>query len=86
MAESTPTNPNQTPQYARGCDLSVIPLAADTPPADIDRLLGVETSNPFLRRLRIERGILNPANLPPDLTAIVPLDGDALAKLLGGDK
>ena len=84
MADTTSSSSSQTPRYARGCDLSVIPKAADTPPADIKQLLGVDSANPFLRRLRIERGILNPADLPSDLTTTVPLEGDALGKLLGG--
>jgi hypothetical protein len=64
-----------TPMYARGCDLSRVPLAANTPPADLKAILGVDSSNPFLRKLRMQQGFLDPAKLPPDLLKIVPIMG-----------
>jgi hypothetical protein len=85
MAESTNNAPD-SPQYARGCDLSQVPKAADVQPINLKRVLGVDSANPFLRALRIERKLLDPADLPADLVKAVPLEGDALGALLEGRK
>jgi hypothetical protein len=85
MAEST-TNAPDLPQYSRGCDLSQVPKAADVAPIELKRILGVDSANPFLRALRIEHGLLSPADLPAELVKAVPLGGDALAALLEGRK
>lgn len=45
--------------YALGTDLSEVPDARDTPAADLQRLLNVESANPFLQQRRIEEGFLS---------------------------
>jgi hypothetical protein len=59
-------------KYSRGCDLSRVPKAADVPAADLKTLLAVDSSNPFLRTLRIQQGLLKAEALPVDLRGIVP--------------
>lgn len=86
MPGSGPNDLNPKPFYARGADLSLVPKADETPPADLKKLLGVDSANPFLRALRIERGFLKAAALPSELTQQTPLDAGALAKLREGEK
>jgi hypothetical protein len=62
--------------YARGGDLSKVPTAADTPPANLEQILAVDTSNPFLRQLRIEQGLLRPPDVAPELLGRVPTTPD----------
>lgn len=85
MPSSGPNDLNPKPFYARGADLSLIPKAAETPSADLKKLLGVDSANPFLRALRIERGFLTATALPPELTQQTPLDSAALAKMREGE-
>ncbi len=59
-------------KYAKGCDLSKVAKAAEVPPADLKTLLAVDSSNPFLRTLRIQQGFLKADALPADLRTIVP--------------
>jgi hypothetical protein len=54
-------------RYPKGCDLSRIPKATDAPPTDVKTLSGVDSSNPFLRALRIQQGFLKPEDLPVEL-------------------
>ena len=68
-------------KYARGCDLSRVPKAADVPAIDLKTILAVDTSNPFLRTLRIQQGFLTTAALPADLQAIVPSVAPVKAEL-----
>jgi len=58
-------------RYARGGDLTKIPKAADTPPADLFKILNVDTSNPYLRAIRIQRGFLRLEDLPLELRSRV---------------
>jgi len=81
MADSGPNDQNPAPLHGRGCDLTLIPKAADMPPTDLKEFLGVDSANPFLRALRIERGFLKVDGLPRELTLAAPLDSAALAKL-----
>jgi hypothetical protein len=53
--------------YPKGCDLSRVPKATDGPPTDVNTLLGVDSSNPFLRALRIQQGFLKIEDLPEEL-------------------
>jgi hypothetical protein len=59
-------------RYAKGGDLSKVTKAADVPAIDLKRVLAVDTSNPFLRALRIQQGFLNAEMLPADLRTIAP--------------
>ena len=86
MPDSGPNDSNPSPFYARGADLSRIPKAADIPSTDLKQVLGVDSANPFLRALRIERGVLNAAELPRELSQAAPFDSAALAKLRENDK
>jgi hypothetical protein len=86
MPVSGPNDLNPPPPHARGADLSLIPKAADVPAADLKKLLGVDSANPFLRALRIERGFLKASDLPRELSRAVPLDSAALAKLREEEK
>ena len=61
-----------TPRYARGCDLTKIPTAAATPPADLDKILNVDSSNPYLRAIRIQNGHLSLDRVPVALRGRVP--------------
>jgi hypothetical protein len=56
-------------KYARGADLSKVPLASDVAPVDLTTILNVDSSNPFLRALRIREGFLRFGDLPPEITA-----------------
>jgi hypothetical protein len=78
-------NDNPPPFHARGADLSRIPKAADMPSTDLKKVLGVDSANPFLRALRIERG-LEAVDLPREMTPAAPFDSAALAKLRENDK
>ena len=74
-------------KYAKGCDLSKISKAADVPPADLKTLLALDSSNPFLRQLRIQQGFLKIDSLPVDLRAIVPtLPAERLTPVLPIEK
>jgi hypothetical protein len=86
MPDSGRNDLNPTPVHGRGCDLSLIPKAADLPATDLKEILGVDSANPFLRALRIERGFLKVGGLPRELTHAAPLDSAALAKLRVQDK
>jgi hypothetical protein len=59
--------------YSRGGDLSQVPLAAATPPADLERILAVDTSNPFLQQLRIQQGLLKSSEVPPGNLGRIPV-------------
>jgi hypothetical protein len=59
-------------RYARGCDLSKVPKAVEVPKLDIAAVLGVDTSNPMLRALRIQQGLIKVETLPADLRSVVP--------------
>jgi hypothetical protein len=58
--------------YAKGCDLSKVSKATDVPAVDLKTLLAVDSSNPFIRTLRIQQGFLKATALPADLQSIVP--------------
>jgi hypothetical protein len=60
--------------YPTGCDLSQVPNATDGPPTDVDALLSVDSSNPFLRELRIQQGLLKLEQLPEGLREEIQLD------------
>lgn len=57
---------------ALGCDLTKVPKATDTPKVDFKTILSVDSSNPFLRQLRIQQGFLVAKNLPADLNTMLP--------------
>jgi hypothetical protein len=59
-------------RYAKGCDLSKVTKAAEVPAVDLKQVLAVDSSNPFLRALRIQQGFLNAETLPADLRTIAP--------------
>jgi hypothetical protein len=73
--------PEPVRQYSRGGDLSKIPTAAETPPANLAGILAVDTSNPFLRQLRVQQGLLKPAEVAPELLARVPITPEVLQTL-----
>jgi len=54
-------------RYARGGDLSKVPLTANTPPADLAKILNVDSANPFLRQVRIQQGYLRAGDLAAEL-------------------
>ena len=58
-------------KYPRGCDLSKVPKVTDLPKIDLSTILGVDTSNPMLRQLRIQQGLLKAETLPADLREVV---------------
>ncbi len=64
-------------RYPRGCDLSQVPKAADIAKVDLSTILGVDSSNPMLRQLRIQQGFLKAETLPTELrdVALPPLAG-----------
>jgi hypothetical protein len=74
---STPT------RYARGGNLTNIPKAADVPQVDLTKVLGVDTSNPFLREVRIQQGLLTKETLPTVLLEKTPPD---VTKIPGAQK
>jgi hypothetical protein len=59
-------------RYAKGCKLSEIPKAAEVPAVDLTKILAIDSSNPFIRALRIQQGFLKAETLPPALRTIVP--------------
>lgn len=59
-------------RYAKGCDLSKVSKATEVPAVDMKTLLAIDSSNPFIRALRIQQGFLKAETLPADLRAIVP--------------
>jgi hypothetical protein len=63
-------------RYARGGDLSKVPLAENTPPADLSKILNVDSANPHLRALRIREGYLRIGDLPAELVVRTPARGD----------
>ena len=68
--------PRPVPQYSRGGDLSKVPRAADTRPADLTQILAVDTANPFLRQLRIQQGLLKESDVDPTMLKRVPITVD----------
>ncbi len=60
------------PRYARGCDLTKVPKAADTPPADLNKILNVDSANPYLCAIRIQNGHLRLEDVPAELRAHIP--------------
>jgi hypothetical protein len=60
------------PQHATGCDLTKAPKNADIAPVNISQDLSGDTSNPFLRHLRILNGTLKTDSLRPELRSVVP--------------
>jgi hypothetical protein len=62
-----------SPRYARGCDLTKIAKSADTPPVDLNKVLNVDSSNPYLRAIRIQNGHLRLEDVPVELRARVPV-------------
>jgi hypothetical protein len=59
-------------RYAKGGDLSKVSKATELPAIDVKSLLSVDSSNPFIRSLRIQQGFLKAEALPAELRAIVP--------------
>jgi len=59
--------------HSRGGNLSNVPLAASTAPADLERILAVDTSNPFLQQLRIQQGLLKAAGIAPGNLGRTPI-------------
>jgi hypothetical protein len=72
VADPEQNNQDKSPRHATGCDLSRVPKAADVPPADLKTLLSVDSSNPLLRAVRIERGFLKAEDLPAELNEQTP--------------
>ena len=68
------------PHHATGCDLSKVPRIAEVPRVDISVYLGSETSNPFLRQLRINSGFLKTNTLVPEIMERIPLQVEHLTK------
>lgn len=64
--------------YSRGGDLSNVPLAASTTPADLERILAVDTSNPFLHQLRIQQGLLKSSDVAPGNLGRIPVTPETL--------
>ena len=60
-------------RFPRGGDLTKVPKAADTPPADLAKILSIDSSNPNLRSIRIQNGYLRLENLPVELRSRVPV-------------
>lgn len=58
-------------KYPRGCNLALVPKATEVPPLDLKTILSVDTSNPFLRMLRIQQGYLTVTSLPVELRTVV---------------
>jgi hypothetical protein len=69
--------------YSRGGDLSNVPKAADIPPANLELILAVDSSNPFLRQLRIQEGLLKSSDVAPETLARVPLTPELLQGMEG---
>ncbi len=68
--------PRPVVRYSRGGDLSKVPKAAETAPADLSRILAVDTANPYLRQLRIQQGLLKEADVDPTILKRVAIDVD----------
>jgi hypothetical protein len=62
--------------YSRGGNLSNVPLAASTAPADLERILAVDTSNPFLQQLRIQQGLLKATDIAPGNLGRTPITSE----------
>jgi hypothetical protein len=69
----TPIPVRPVTRHSRGGDLSNVPLAASTTPANLDVILAVDTSNPFLQQLRIQQGLLKAAEVPPGNVGRLPV-------------
>lgn len=59
-------------RYSRGGNLEHVPVASETPPANLEQILALDTSNPFLRQLRIQQGLLRAPDVAPENLARVP--------------
>lgn len=53
--------------HSTGADLTKVPRITEVARTDISPFLSADTSNPFLRQLRINRGFLKATNLAPEL-------------------
>jgi C1A family cysteine protease len=69
------------PQHGTGCDLTKVPKITNVERIDITAQLSIETSNVYLRQLRVNNGHLKP--LPPEL-ARVPSIAGAVPVPVGG--
>ena len=69
--------PTPVLQYRRGGDLSKVPKAADTEPADLSHILAVDTANPYLRQLRIQQGLLKESDVDPTMLKRVTIAVDS---------
>ena len=58
---------DRIPSHPTGADLFKVPKVTQVPRIDIKPYLSADTSNPFLRRLRIAQGHLRSASLPEEL-------------------
>jgi C1A family cysteine protease len=56
------------PQHPTGADLTKVKQVTAVPRTDIAPYVSVDSSNPFLRRTRIENGLLKASTLAPELT------------------
>jgi C1A family cysteine protease len=70
--------------YPTGGDLSKFITATSVPRVDITPYISSVTSNPFLRQLRIDRGLLNVSNLPGELQSTIDLKSPVLEKPILG--
>jgi hypothetical protein len=52
------------PRYARGAELSQVPLASEVPRPNLKELLGIDSANPILREARIDAGFLPADEVP----------------------
>jgi hypothetical protein len=59
-------------RYQKGCDLSKVAKATEVPAIDLKKVLDVDSSNPFLRALRIQQGFLSVEKLPAALRTVAP--------------
>jgi hypothetical protein len=59
------------PRYPRGGDLTKVPKAAETRPVDLSKILNVVSSNPYLREIRIQSGLLRLEDVPLELRSRV---------------
>lgn len=62
--------------YSRGGNLANVPLAASTAPADLERILAVDTSNPFLQQLRVQQGLLKATDIAPGNLGRTPITSE----------
>ena len=72
-----PVKPPPVVRYSRGADLSKVPKAADTTPADLSRILAVDTANPYLRQVRIQQGLLKASDVEPTILNRVAIAVDS---------